>query len=109
VVAPAEVIQELKDHTKDICSKAGLTKEHLEKALDQLLEKVELVPFSTYSFELHEALLSVRDQSDAPFAALALARSPSIIVTYNKRHFNSSRLARRGVRVLTPVETVSIP
>ncbi len=105
-MAPAEVIQELKDHTQDICSKVAVTKSHLEKALDDLLENVELVSLPAYSGKLHEALRSVRDESDAPFAALALARSPSIILTYNRRHFNSRRLNRRGVRVLTPVETV---
>jgi putative PIN family toxin of toxin-antitoxin system len=107
-VAPAEVIQELKDHAQDICGKAGITQQNLERALDQLLENVELVPLSVYGSRLQEALQSVRDESDAPFAALALARSPSIIVTYNKRHFDSRRLLRRRVRVLTPVETVGM-
>ena len=107
-MAPAEVIQELKDHAQDICSKAGIRQQHLQRALDQLLQNVELVPLSVYSSKLHEALQYVRVESDAPFAALALARSPSMIVTYNRRHFNSRRLLHRGVRVLTPVETIGI-
>jgi predicted nucleic acid-binding protein len=36
-MAPAEVIQELKEHLPHICSKTGIAKPHLEKALDQLL------------------------------------------------------------------------
>lgn len=108
VVAPAEVVQELKDHVQDICSKAGITQQHLEGALDQLLENIELVPFSTYDSKLREALQCVRDESDAPFAGVALARSPSTIVTYNRRHFNSKRLSRHEVRVLTPVEAVDL-
>lgn len=108
VVAPGEVIEELKGHAQDICSKAGITQQHLEKALDQLFENVELVPLSVYGSKLHEALQSVRDDSDAPFAALALAKSPSIVVTYNKRHFDSRRLLRHRVRVLTPVEAIGI-
>jgi predicted nucleic acid-binding protein len=108
VVAPAEIVQELKDHVQDICSKAGIMKQHLEGVLDQLLENIELVPFSVYGSKLREALQCVRDESDVPFAGVALARSPSTIVTYNKRHFNSRRLSRHEVRVLTPVETVDV-
>ncbi len=67
---------------------------------------VELASLSSYQNELHEALQFVRDESDAQFAALALLRSPSTIVTYNKRHFNCRRLVRRHVQVLTPVDAL---
>jgi predicted nucleic acid-binding protein len=106
VVAPAELIQELRAHTNEFCRKSSITLQHLERALNQLLENVELVQLSAYRSKLHEAVQFVRDESDAPFAALALARSSSIIITYDKRHFNSKRLLRRGVRVLTPVDVV---
>lgn len=75
-MAPAELIQELETHTQEICRQAGITQQHLERALDQLLENVELVQLTVYRGKLHDALLFVQDESDAPFAALALARSP---------------------------------
>ena len=92
VLAPADVVEELRKHTQDICNKAGITRPLLEDALDRLLENIDLAPVSVYENELHEALRFVRDDSDAPFAALALMRSPSTIMTYNKRHFNSRLL-----------------
>ncbi len=103
VIAPADVVEELRVHAEEICRKAGITQELLEGALDRLLESVKLAPLLSYQSELYKALQFVRDESDAPFAALALARSPSTIITYNKKHFNSRGLLRRGVQVLTPV------
>lgn len=107
VIAPAELSEELRAHSIEISGKAGLTQHQLEEALDRLLENVELVPLSGYTGHLKRALKLVRDETDAPFAALALARVPSTIVTYNKKHFKSRALLRRGVQVLTPAVTVS--
>jgi len=70
------------------------------------LAHVDLVPASLYENELREGLEFVRDETDAPFAALALMKSPSVIVTYNKKHFNSRRLTQRHVDVRNPVEVV---
>lgn len=106
VLAPADVIEELRVHAKEISHKAGITRPLLEETLERLLENVQLAPLSSYQNELHEALQFVRDENDAPFAALALVRSPSTIITYNKRHFNSRRLVRRQVQVLTPVQAL---
>ena len=106
ILAPADVVQELRAHTQEICHKAGITRPLLEATLDRLLENVKLTPLSSYQKELHQALQFVRDESDAPFAALALVRSPSTIITYNKRHFNSRGLVRGQVQVLTPVEAL---
>lgn len=109
VLAPADVVEELRAHAQEVCQKAGITRPLLEATLDQLIENVELAPFSSYQNELHEALQFVRDETDAPFAALALVRSPSTIITYNKRHFNSRRLTDRQVEVLTPAEALREP
>ena len=100
------MVEELKDHSEEICSKAGIAQQLLDEALDRTFETIELASLPSYQNELPEALLFVRDESDAPFAALALARSPSTIVTYNKKHFNFARLSRRHVQVLTPVEAL---
>jgi predicted nucleic acid-binding protein len=100
------VVEELRRHTQEICNKAGIARPLLEDTLNRLLENIDLAPVSLYENELPEALRFVRDDSDAPFAALALIRSPSTIVTYNKKHFNSRQLLRRGVHIRTPVETV---
>jgi len=106
VLAPAEVVEELSTHAQEISHKGNITRSLLEETLERLLEKVQLAPLSSYRNELQEASQFVRDEGDAPFAALALVRSPSIIVTYNKKHFNSKRLMRRQVQVLTPVEVL---
>ena len=103
VLAPADMVEELRIHAHEICDKAAITRPLLEDTLDRLLENVELAPLSAYRNVLREAMQYVRDESDAPFAALALVRSPSKIITYNKRHFNSTGLMRRQVQVLTPV------
>jgi len=107
VTAPAELSEELRAHSTEISGKAGLTQQQLEEALDRLLENVELVPLSGYTSELKRALKLVRDETDAPFAALALARAPSTIITYNKKHFKCRELLRRGIQVLTPAVAVS--
>jgi predicted nucleic acid-binding protein len=106
VSAPADVIEELRAHAQEISHKGSIIRSLLEETLERLLENVQLAPVSSYRNELQEASQLVRDESDAPFAALALVTSPSIIVTYNKRHFNSRGLMRRQVRVLTPVEVL---
>lgn len=106
VLAPAAVVEEVRAHAQEICHKANITQPLLDEALNRVLENVNLVPVSSYRDEFHEALQLIRDESDAPFAALALARSPSTIITYNRRHFNSRGLLRRGVRVLTPAEAL---
>jgi len=106
VLAPAEVVEELSTHAQEISHKGNITRSLLEETLERLLENVQLAPLSSYRNELQEASQFVRDEGDAPFAALALVRSPSIIVTYNKKHFNSKRLMRRQVQVLTPVEVL---
>jgi predicted nucleic acid-binding protein len=80
VIAPAELSEELRAHSTEISGKAGLTQQQLEEALDRLLENVELVPLSGYTSELKRALKLVRDETDAPFAALALARAPSTLL-----------------------------
>lgn len=107
VLAPADLVEELRTHAQEVCHKASITRSLLEETLDRLLENVELALLSSYRRKLQEALQFVRDESDAPFAALALMRSPSTIITYNKKHFNSRRLLRQQVQVLTPVEALS--
>jgi predicted nucleic acid-binding protein len=79
IMAPAEVVKELRAHAEEICRKAGITQQLLEGALDRLLENVQLAPLLSYQNELEEALQCVRGESDAPFAALALAKPPSTI------------------------------
>lgn len=107
-MVPAEVVQELKAHARTISSKAGISDRLVETAIEQLLSRVVPISASTYRNRLPEASQYVRDESDAPFVALALTKSPSIILTYNKKHFVSRRLSRRGVRVLTPVEALQL-
>ena len=106
VQAPAEVIQELRKYADEICDKASITKSLFEETLDRLLENIHLVPAPLYEYKLHRALRLVRDEDDAPFAALALTEAPSTIITYNKRHFKSKPLFRQRMQVRTPVETV---
>jgi len=106
VTAPAEVAEELKNHMEEISSRSGIAQPLLEEVLGQLMKKIDLAPASLYENKLDEALRFVRDESDAPFCALALTRSPSTIITYNKKHFNSRRLLQRHVRVRTPVEAL---
>ena len=106
ISAPADVVEELRKHAQEICNKAGITRSLFEDSLNRLLENVDLAPASAFENQLHAALRFVRDDSDAPFAALALVKSPSIIMTYNKRHFNSRRLSRRRILVRTPAEAI---
>jgi len=104
VTAPASVVEELIAHSQEICDKAAITRPLLEETLNRLLVDITLAPLSSYQRKLHEALQFVR--ADAPFAALALVRLPSMIITYNKRHFNSRRLRHRRVQALTPAEAL---
>lgn len=106
VLSPADIVEELRAHALEICHKASITRPLLEETLDRLLQNVQLAPLSSYQNKLHEAMQFVRDETDTPFAALALVRSPSTIITYNKRHFNSRGLTRRHVQVLIPVEAL---
>ncbi len=106
LIAPAEVVEEISTHAQDVCDKAGITRPLLDDTLNRLLENIDLAPSSSYQDKLREALQFVRDESDAPFAALALERSPSTIVTYNKRHFIARLLARRQIKVQTPTACV---
>jgi predicted nucleic acid-binding protein len=100
------MVEELRAHAPEICHKASITRPLLEETLNRLLQNVQLAPLSSYQNRLHEAMQLTRDESDAPLAALALVRSPSTLITYNKKHFNSRGLTRQHVQVLTPVEAL---
>ena len=58
----------------------------------------------TFIPEIRDALGLVSDKNDAPFAGLAIKLRPSIILTYNKRHFSQEGLGKHCVKVLGPGE-----
>lgn len=99
------MVEEVRAHSKEISKRAGVATPLLEETLDQLLQNIDLAPLSSYESKLDEALKYVRDESDAPFTALALVRSPSTIVTYNKRLSIPDDL-RGKVQVQTPIEAL---
>jgi predicted nucleic acid-binding protein len=75
LIAPAEVVEEISTHAQDVCDKAGIARPLLDDTLNRLMENIDLAPSSSYQDKLREALQFVRDESDAPFAALALEDS----------------------------------
>jgi len=52
VVAPADIVGELRKHIQEICNKSGIARPLLEEALDRLLENIELAPVSSYENRL---------------------------------------------------------
>ncbi len=104
LAVPESIKFEMNTHIHEIARKSGLPVNVLKEVVDLIFKNVEPVDEGTFVSEIREALSFVSDKSDAPFVGLAIKLKPSIILTYNKRHFDSERLERCGVMVFEPSE-----
>ena len=104
LVVPGTIKQEINAHIGEIARKSGLPLNIIRKVNDMVFRHIETVDERLFAQEINEALDLVSDKKDSPFAGLALKLRPSIILTYNKRHFRQENLEKRGVKVLEPSE-----
>ncbi len=104
VIAPSEVIKEIERHRHEISRRSGLPSGVVTNSLRLILRCIKQVSEDEFRDETVKALSLVVHKEDAPSAGLALKHSPSIVLTYNKRHFISDKLGKEGVRVFMPKE-----
>lgn len=105
ILVPYTIKKELMHHRSEISRKSGLPINIIGEMLKKFFNHVNTVKEEEFEKEIRSSMDMVSDITDAPFAALAIKYTPSIILTFNKRHF-SSELIRHGIKVLTPPELV---
>ncbi len=104
VTVPRSIKSEIESHRHEISRKSGLPLSVLKGVIDKMFVNIETFDEKTFVGEIREALKLVSDEADAPFAGLAIKLRPSIILTYNKKHFKEEYLSMRDVRVFKPGE-----
>ena len=87
VLAPSDVVAELRKHAHEIRSKAGIARTLFEDILDRSLENIELIPSSLYEKQLHEALWLVRDENECSFRCPRVGK-----VTFNDHDLQQEAL-----------------
>lgn len=107
ILVPNSIKEEISLHIHEISRKSGLPVKVIGELIGKFFKYVDAVSEEYFSEEIKDAIELVSDEYDAPFAGLALKNSPSIILTYNKKHFRAEKLNKRGVKVLTPSEFVN--
>jgi len=107
LAVPKSIRTEINAHIHEISRKSGLPVKVLKDVMDMTLGRIKVFGDDEFALEIKEAAGLVHHGHDAPFAGLALKLRPSVILTYNKRHFNSYDLEKRGVKVLEPCELAS--
>lgn len=104
LAVPESIKREIEAHKNEISRKSGLPLNIIREILGTVFECVDTAEERAFLPEIREALELVLHEEDAPFAGLALQLRPSIILTYNKRHFKKDELKIRDVIVLEPGE-----
>ena len=104
VIAPSEIINQIERHLHEISKRSRLPFKIVRDSLRRILENIKPVEEKEFRDEIARSLLYVKHREDAPLAGSALKYSPSIILTYNKKHFISEKLGKEGVKVFTPGE-----
>ena len=107
ILVPSTIKTEILTHIHEISKKSGLPEPLLRNFLTVILRDMKVVDEALYREDIIRAFDFVKDKKDSPFCGLAIRNSPSIILTYNKRHFDADKLKMIGVEVLEPKELVN--
>ena len=106
LLVPSSIKEEIRMHLPEISRKSALPGNIINDVLNLIFNRIESIEEEEIRNEIIEAFDMVRDRKDAPFAGLAIKYRPSIILTYNKKHFNTEMLERKGILVFKPDELV---
>lgn len=104
LAVPECIRSEINTHMPEIARKSGLPVNVIREVVNVVFNNMNVVKEETFVNEIREALKLVHDKSDSPFAGLAIKMKPSVILTYNKRHFDEATLAKHDVNVFEPGE-----
>jgi len=108
VYSPETIIGEIRRHYQTLGRKMRMNMKLLPMSVEEIVKNIKLVKEASFKKQIKEALKCVTDGADAPFAGLALKLKPSIIVTYNKKHYKIDKLKNRSVEVATPIEALKM-
>lgn len=106
--SPDTILREIKNHSEEISRKAGIDVKNFRLAIDAAINGIEIISEKDFIPFLEKAESLVNDEKDAPFVAVALKFKPSLIVTYNKKHFKQKELHEIGIGLATPVEALEV-
>ncbi|MDP4012937.1 MAG: PIN domain-containing protein [Candidatus Nanoarchaeia archaeon] len=92
--APETTLKEIRKYEKEICKRAGYTREDFEILFNLIIENINIIAREKYLPKLKEAdkLIGHLDKGDVPFLALALAISNDGIWTENIKHFKQDQI-----------------
>ncbi len=90
----------------EIARKTKLSYHRVLLYLQELLKMFQIVKENEFKNFINISRKLVSDEKDTPFVALALKFAPSILMTYNKKHYKQAELEKRNIKVKTPLETL---
>jgi len=87
LIFPEAILDELRKHEDELLEKSGMLRKDYEKIINTLLTYAKIVPTETLKAYREEALRIVEriDIDDAIFFAAALANTPAIIWSEDKK------------------------
>ena len=105
---PDYLFQELASVLEDIARRKGIPKEELWDTIESLSKKLSVIRSEDLLPFLPKALTLVQDPSDAPYVATALhltqTHPKTIILTFNKKDFNTKELEKQNILIIEPKE-----
>ena len=97
-VTPSYTLSEINNHKKELCKKANLDLDKLDKLLGILFNHIKLINYEIYEDYLEKSKKLIDDVDDVSFLACAIATESSI--WSNDGHFK----AQKRVKVFTTKE-----
>jgi len=106
ILSPSTLKTEIYKHINEISRKSRVPANVLKTLINIIFSNIKIIDEKRFKKEIIEAFNLVTDRKDSPFAGLAIKYSPSIILTYNKKHFHKEKLRKMNVFVFEPKELV---
>ena len=103
IFIPKLLLREIRMNKRYIARKTGITEDRLNSIFRELLKGMVIVDEKEFLEEIEMCMKSgVAHRGDIVFAALAIKKRPSILFTYNLKHYNKEHLLKLDVNVITP-------
>lgn len=107
---PEALKDEILKHEKSIAGKSKMTIDEVRRGLKEILEPINTVPDQKVKAYSSEASSLVNDPDDAAYIATALylrrgaGYRQVVIITWNKKDYDTDALPNLGIQVLNPKE-----
>jgi predicted nucleic acid-binding protein len=107
LIIPSKVVREINRHIYEITRKSGVPQKIIKHLLNLILKNFKIIKEERMKKEIIKGFSYVKHKEDAVFVGTAMKYSPSIILTYNKKHFFVEKLKKENVMVFKPKELIN--